>query len=36
VLFIDDTNLVIDRKEAEARMQQIINIYNKLYIAIGG
>ena len=36
VLFVDDTNLITDRKEVEARMQQIINMYNKLYIAIGG
>ena len=36
VSFVNDTNLVTDRKEAEARMQQIIKICNKLQIETGG
>ena len=36
VSFIDDANLVSNGKEAESKMQQILNRYNRLYGTIGG
>ena len=36
VLFVDDADMIIDREKARKQMQQIINIYDKLYGATGG
>ena len=36
VSFVDNTNLFSDRPEIEARIQQILDIYNRLHTATGG
>ena len=36
ILFVDNTDLVTDRINAERKMQFIINKYIRLYEAIGG
>ena len=36
MLFINDVDLVTDVSNTKLKMWQIINIYNKLYGAIGG
>ena len=36
VLFIDNTNMITDREKVRKQIQQIINIYDKLYGTTGG
>ena len=36
VSFVDDTDLIIEGKNAESKIQEIINIYESLYAATGG
>ena len=36
VAFVDDIDLIIDREDAEYKMQLMLIIYNDLYLATGG
>ena len=36
VLFVDDADMITEGKEAEEKMQRILEIYNRLYTATGG
>ena len=36
VLFVDDADMITEGRDAERKMQRILEIYNKLYTATGG
>ena len=36
ITFVDDTDFMTDGENSQAQMQSILDIYNKLYGAIGG